>query len=227
MWSKLKAIPVVPKLVIGFMLLLVICGLSHSGAKPQTGPDFEQATYTGPEAHRSSPVRGNDRLQQTQSMLAQFQTQYAQLAQRATACMQASNMAAAQMSMQPSCVQSMPQWAAQSAYLETEIYRLQTGDTQTPMRNIVGIPESGGSSGSPSYYRPSTPDNDGGIGAVERYSRESIRGMRLYDEPDGTEHELANEPYYFRNTNSGQIVSSQLGYAPNDGAPYEQLTPQE
>jgi hypothetical protein len=40
----------------------------------------------------------------------------------------------------PPCLDYMPQWTAQAAWLETQIYRGQTGDHQTPLSCIVGIP---------------------------------------------------------------------------------------
>lgn len=247
MLAKLKAIPVVPKILIGAVLLLGVYKVSHIRHHSATNYNFEPAgpvsEDTGTTDERAgngqAPARGTSEAAMAQQELAQFQQQYAELSAKAQSCMVQMNQAAVtnanaimngQAPGEPACTQYMPQWEAQAAYLETEIYRLQTGDTHTSMRQIVGMPAgqsgSSGGSGTASYYRPSGPGNDGGIGAVENATRQGIRGNSLYYEPDGTEHELPTAPYYYRNQNSGQIFSSEQSTPPNDGSPYEQLTPQ-
>lgn len=245
MWSTLKAIPVLPKILLGSLLLLVVFGLTHRHHYQSESYNFEQYTpatahptaYHSQGAPGSTTESGSSEAELASQYLAYFKAQDAELYSKAQACMEQSNQAAYQTNMammqgqmvnnQPACVQNMAQWTAQKAYLETVIYQLQV-DPHATMAQITGIPlGQSSSSEAPSYYRPSGSDNDGGIGAVERYSRQSIRGNSLYNEPDGTQHELPTEPYYYRNQNSGQIIPSNQPNPPNDGRPYEQLTPQE
>ena len=246
--QTLKAMPIVPKVLLGSLVLMVIYGLghhrypSHQSRFDQSDPgryeSAQSAAYGSQGREGSIESRETAEAEQAKQYLAQFQAQQSQLLARANACMaqmrQASNemamaaMNGQMMNAQPPCEQYMPQWTAQEAYLETEIYRLQSGDRHSPLQQITGVQVGQpGESGASSYYHSSGPGNDGGIGAVERYDRQAIRGTSLYNEPDGTEHELPTEPYYYRNQNSGQIVASTQPNPPNDGSPYDPLTPQE
>ena len=249
MWSTLKAIPVLPKIILGSLLLLVVFGLSHRRHYNATSYNFEPSTSTvsaaeRPSAYRSQSARSSAAYEQsseadaTQSQLAQFQAEHADLSAKAQQCMAASDQARNQMNMammqgqgminnQPSCLQNMPQWFQRITFLEAAIYQLQTGDRTTSVRGIVGIPEAQSGGSEASYYRPSSPSNDGGIGAVERWDREANRETSLYNEPDGTEHELPTAPYYYRNPNSGQILPSNSPNPPNDGRYWDPMTPQE
>jgi hypothetical protein len=119
----------------------------------------------------------------------------------------------------PPCEQYMPQWTAQEAYLETEIYRLQTGDTRTSLRDITGI-QAGSRASSPSAY--GSPRRDG-TDAVDNWDRQAIRGNSLYTDENGRQQELPTRNYHFRDRASGQIIGSDQPYAPNDGRDYEQL----
>lgn len=246
MWSTLKAIPLLPKVILGSLLLLLVLGLSHRNRYQSTSYDYEPTpraterptSYRSQSVPRETREQGNSEAEQTSQALAQFQSQEAQLRAQAQDCMARSNQAAAEtriammngqmINNQPACTQYMPQWTAQEAYLETEIYRLQSGDRSSSMRDIVGIPAPRqDASNGPSYYRPSSPSNDGGIGAVERWDREVNRGTSLYNEPDGTQHELPTQSNYYRNPNSGEIIYSNQPNPPNDGRYWDRLTPQE
>jgi hypothetical protein len=236
MFKAIKAMPILPKFLLASLLLLGLHGLTHRRhAQPS---DYESghviASSDNLNPHGARP-RATDEAELAQQYLARFKSQQTQLQARAKDCMaqmqQATNQMAIaamngqMMSARPACEQYMPQWTAQEAYLETVIYQLQTGDVHSTMHQITGVQVR--QSNAPSYDRPSGDANDGGIGAVENYDRQAVRGTSLYDEEDGTEHELPTEPYYFRNRVSGQIVSSNLPDAPNDGHDYEALTPQQ
>jgi hypothetical protein len=150
---------------------------------------------------------------------------------RAAQCMAEMNAATQQMTMgamngmvvndRPVCEQYMPQWTAQEACLETEIYRLQTGDTRSSVREITGIPGPDYSSrgGPSSSYSPSNDPSD----AVDNWDRQAIRGNSLYTDETGEEHELLTRNYYFRDRASGQLVGSDQADPPNNGRDYERL----
>jgi hypothetical protein len=242
MLAAFKAIPVFAKIFLGSLLLLTVYGLSHrhhARSVDSTYSDYTPASER-PVSYREqadAAPSGPSEAEQTQQALAYYQAQQAQVQAQVAQCVQQSNQAQGQMAMsamygqmpaQVPCAAYMPQWTAQEAMLETQIYRLQSGDTRSSMRDIVGIPapQYGGAS-EPSYYRPSTPENDGGIGAVERADRQGIRGTSIYAEEDGTEHELPTQPYYFRDRSSGRMVPSNVPTPPNDGRDYDPVTAQE
>jgi len=241
MWSTLKAMPVVPKILIGLLVLGgigKICSLgSHSSYQSNYAPSSyhagsdssEESNYRNTDSTNSRRVSTDSTA--TNGELGQFESQQSQLMKQVYACEGQMNQAMARTAQgamygqmpggnQPPCAQYMAQWTAQEAYLETEIYRLKTGDRNSTMRNIVGIPSS---AGTPSSNYSSTDD---GTAAVERYSRESIRGNSYYDSPNQEpgDRERPNATYYYRNTVSGAVTPSDSPYAPNDGNDYEQMT---
>lgn len=242
MWSRFKAIPVVPKIILGCLLLLGIYGIAHPKPPRPVDPYFQEV---GPapmdlgedRAQRDSPANGRQAADGTGAkaqLLAQFKAQHAQIMASANNCIvqmqQAMNQTAAaavngaMYSGQPACQQNMAQWTAQAAYLETEIYKLEGGDPHASVREVSGIPESSSTPSHSSAYGSSSSD---GTEAVERATREGIRGHSLYNDEDGREYELDTRPYYFRDRASGRLVGSDQPYAPNDGRDYEQLTPRE
>lgn len=240
MYKALKDMPALPKIFLGCLLLLVIYALGHRRQPHPTAfedsPDEPVSTQgDNRPAHRPAASHSTSEAEQAREYLAHFKQQQAQVQARAQECMaemqQASNQMAAaamngqMMSGQPACEAQMPALTAQEAYLETVIYQLQTGDVHSTMQQITGVQV--GQTSAPSYYRPSGPGNDGGIGAVENYDRQAIRGTSIYHEEDGTEHELQTEPYYFRNRETGQFVPSNQPDPPNDGQDYEPLSPQQ
>jgi hypothetical protein len=242
MWTKLKALPVLPKILLSFVVVMVLYGIGHS----HHARTFDTSSFDESTADRSSrsqdggeQVRGEQTggerqevSDQRSQLLAQFQAQHAQVMAEANQCMaqlQETSNQNAQAAMNgmafsagPACQQNMAQWTAQAAYLETEIYKLQGGDQNASVRQVSGI---AADSGTPSsYYRP---DADDGTAAVERTTREGIRGHSLYTDEDGKQYELDTQPYYYRNRTSGQLVGSEQPNPPNDGRDYEQMTPQE
>jgi hypothetical protein len=236
MFKTIKAMPALPKIILGSLLLLGLYGLTHR--RHVQSSDFENghvvASSDDLNPHGARP-RATDEAELAQQYLARFKSQQAQVQARAKDCMEQMQQATNQMAIaamngqmmnaRPACEASMPQWTAQEAYLETVIYQLQTGDVHSTMQQITGVQV--GQSNSRSYDRSSGAGDDGGIGAVENYDRQAIRGTSLYDEEDGTQHELPTESYYFRDRASGHIISSSLPDPPNDGRDYEALTPQQ
>jgi hypothetical protein len=123
----------------------------------------------------------------------------------------------------PQCEQSMPQWIAQESYLETEIYRIQTGDHSSSVCQVTGIQGEACNTGAGASSRGSSDD---GTGAVENWDRQAIRGTSIYTDEDGEQHELPTEPYYFRDRSTGKYIGSTSPNPPNDGRDYEVLTGQ-
>ncbi len=160
MWTKIKALPVLPKMLIVFFILVLAYGALHR--KPAyhnrevnwnaTPNDSDSGEYER-AARRARPSESNARSQ----MLANYQAQQAQLMARAQNCEQQMNEATRQQAMaamngqmynvRPACEAAMPQMIAQEAFLETEIYKLQGGDPNATVRDVSGIapPQYGGS----------------------------------------------------------------------------------
>jgi len=228
MWQKLKALPPIAKVVIGLFVIAVLYGAARRPPNPTHNYGEYPPTPRPGEEHAS---QGSDDDQKAQ-LLARYQAQHAQLVAMAQQCQvqmqEAMNQqAAAAMNGQmytgrPACEQQMPQLVSQMALLETEIYRLQTGDTHSSVREITHIaapdlrssPSSGGGG------------DDGGLHAVDNYDRQAIRGTSMYSDESGEEHELPTATYYYRDRSSGQFVPSESPDPPNDGRDYERLTAQ-
>lgn len=236
MWSTLKALPLLPKILIGVFavgILYNVATASHgNGSQGDSSNSYTDrsgsASYASENSGRQSGRRG---ASDSSSQIAQFQAQHDQLSAQAQQCMVQINQAmqqqaAAAMNGQmynnmPPCNQNMQMWTAQMAYLETEIYRAQTGDRTSTVGQITGT-GSYGSQSSPSSYGGGSSDN--GEASVERSTREGIRGNSMYTDESGETHELPNQPYYFRDRETGQFVPSTTGNPPNDGHDYEPLT---
>jgi len=229
MWSKFKALPVVPKVLIIVLVLgtLYIVGKGsqhrpYSGSMPYASDvdgDFRQASSES----RSGGSANQQALAQFQAEQAQLQGQVAQCEQQMTAA--TNQQAAAAMNGQfynrrPACEAQMPAYIARESYLETEIYRLQTGDTHSSMTDITGVQV--GRRGDTPSYRGGSSD---GTGAVEDWDRGAIRGNSMYQDEDGQQHELATQDYYYRDRSSGQIIGSNQSEPPNDGRDYERFQP--
>lgn len=242
MWSTIKAMPVLPKILIGCLLLVLIAKAAQGRRTPH--PIYDGPTpvpeRSGWESNqgRSDEGRGNGRgiaqTDQRAQMLAQFRTQQEQLQVQVRQCMADMQQAANQMAMNAMngqmpgagapCEQAMPQWTAQEAYLETEIYRLQTGDNKTDMWGVTGVQRPQyGPSYTPSESRGSS--GDSGEQAVNRWDRQYIRGNSLYTDETGEEHELPTYKYYFRDRVSGQMIGSDSSDVPNNGRDYEVIEP--
>lgn len=223
MWSTLKAMPVVPKVLIACLLMggLYAAGHSHRSGFSSSSPFTGASDRTGSGAGDQSAA------------LAQFQSQQAQLMAQVNQCEAQMTEATNRMrdaaiqgqfyNARPQCEQSMPQWIAQESYLETEIYRIQTGDRSSSVCQVTGIQ---GEACNPSAGRAGGrgSSTDDGTGAVENWDRAHMRETTIYTDESGEEHELATRPYYFRDKSSGQFIGSDSPNPPNDGRDYEVLT---
>ena len=232
MWSALKSMPAWAKVLLVILVLGVIFkanNVPNPVGNDDHGSNFaplgSQSLYRNGE--QSAPDAG-----QNQGQLQSLQAQYSQVQSQAYQCKLQSDQTAQQQQyniMQgnytvlppPPCAQNFPQWTATMAQLEKEIYVLQTGNTGAQVRDFV--PGLGNSSSSPSYYSPS----DDGTNAVERYSRQGIRGNTRYTDQNGDQYEEPTNNYYFRDRASGAIVGSDLPNPPDYNHDYEQLTPEQ
>jgi hypothetical protein len=232
MWSTLKALPLLPKVLLGLLAVGVIYNAATSHHSPSRGSyaPTSDSDRGGSGSYTSDQESGSA---DSSSQVAQFQAQHDELSAKAQQCMAQINQAMQQQaaaamqgqmySQMPPCNQNMQAWTAQMAYLETEIYRAQTGDHSSTVGQITGT-GSYGSQSSPSGYRGGGLGSDDGTAAVERSTREGIRGNSMYTDESGETHELPSQPYYFRDKETGQFVPSTTGNAPNDGHDYEPLT---
>jgi hypothetical protein len=230
MWASLKTLPLMAKLGIAFMLVvgLYVIGLADRPSHARGG--YTPASYHGDSGGQfGGDSNGSNDSNDQSRALGQFKAQQQQLMAQVYQCEAQMNQATQQMAQaamnggmvnnRPQCEQYMPQWTAQEAYLETEIYRIQTGDHKSTVRQITGIT-------GPTNSAPSAGGDDG-TGAVENWDRQAIRGNSLYTDESGQTHELPTRPYYFRDRSSGQIIGSDSPNAPNDGRDYEQFTGQD
>ncbi len=235
MWKAIKAWPVWLKVAVG---VLILGGIYRLGTLPNHDRNFggsgaeseeRQAGVTADGSIGSQPERSPE--DGGQQRLAQFQAQQSQLMAQVYQCEQEMTRATQQMAQaamngmmannRPQCEQFMPQWTAQEAYLETEIYRIKTGDTHSTVREITGIAADAGG-GSRTEGSGGARSGDG-TGAVEDWDRGAIRGTSLYVDESGESHELATRPYYFRDRSSGQMIGSDQPTPPNNGRDYEEL----
>ena len=179
------------------------------------------ASYNGLS---QGPGQGSQQLAEFKAQQQQIQAQVQQCEQQMT---QATNqMAAAAMqggmyNSRPQCEGMMPQWVSQEAYVETEIYRLQTGDRKSSLRQVTGIapPDySGGDSGNGGRS-----NSDRALDAADRWDRGANRGTSMYTDESGEQHELATRNYYFRDRATGQMVGSDSPNPPNNQQDFEQF----
>ena len=222
MWSTLKALPVVPKILIAILLVAGLYSAAHSQRRGYSGSSsISEASYRSGSGDQSAA-------------LAQFQSQQAQLLVQVRQCQAQMTEATNRMrdaaiqggfyNARPQCEQNMPQWIALESYLETEIYRIQTGDHSSSVCQVTGIQGQACNTGAGTSS--SRGSSDDGTGAVENWDRQAMRGNSIYTDEDGEQHELPTQPYYFRDRSSGQYIGSTSPNPPNDGRDYEALTGQ-
>jgi cell division protein FtsB len=247
MWTAFKKMPILVRIFIVVVTLVVLVrigtlgrGNHHSQYHPYSSANDENTSYTGgssDEGRANNEGQADDRDQTgnresndsgAAQQLAQYESQQQQLMSRVYACeqqmQQASNAMAraamnGQMAPPAQCQQYMPQWTAQEAFLETQIYRLKSGDYSSSLSTVTGIPIG---QQQPSASRPARSSD--GTEAVENWDRQAIRGNSLYDDESGQTHELQTQSYYFRDRSSGRVIASDSPNPPNDGHDYEQLT---
>jgi hypothetical protein len=216
--------PIVPKILIAFLLVGGLYSAAHSQRR-----GFSESSSTTEASYRS----GSGSSDQS-AALAQFQGQQAQLMAKVNQCEAQMNEATNRMrqavlqggfyNARPQCEQYMPQWIAQESYLETEIYRIQTGDHSSSVCQVTGIQGEACNTGTGASRGGA--GSDDGTGAVENWDRQAMRGNSIYTDEDGEQHELPTQPYYFRDRSSGQYIGSTSPNPPNDGRDYEALTGQ-
>jgi hypothetical protein len=232
MWATLKALPIVPKILLGCLAVGIVSQVAVLARGH--GSEFGSRSYsaqTSPasydEPSNTDGVRNTDG--DASQALAQFKAQQSQLMAQVYQCEAQMNEATNRMrdaaiqgqfyNARPQCEQYMPQWTAQEAYLETEIYRIQTGDKRSTVREITGVTGPTGTSGGSS--------SGDGTDAVDRWNRQANRGNTMYTDESGQQHELPTRAYYFRDRSSGQIIGSDSPNPPNDGRDYEQFTSED
>lgn len=223
MWSTLKAMPIVPKVLIACVLAGGLYSAAHS----------QRSGYAGSSSIAEASYQSRSGAGDQSAALAQFQSQQAQLLVQVRQCQAQMTEATNRMrdaaiqgqfyNARPQCEQYMPQWIAQESYLETEIYRIQTGDHSSSVCQVTGIQGEACNTGAGASSRGSSDD---GTGAVENWDRQAIRGNSIYTDEDGEQHELPTEPYYFRDRSTGKYIGSDSPNPPNDGRDYEVLTGQ-
>jgi hypothetical protein len=239
MFQSIQKVPLILRI---FIVLVVLGGIGklvnssdHSSSRYESSnirevSDSEPGNDLGSET-RSEPGRaGADSARQQQ--LQQWLAKQAQLISLMNQCkaemtrvtqemQQAAMSGSGMMPAPPACEQNMPYWISQEALAETEIHRLQTGDTHSDVYDVSGIQRP--STSSPASH--SSGSSDDGTAAVDNWDRAAIRGTTIYRSEDGTERELPTRDYYYRNRASGEIISSTQAEPPNDGRDYEQLQP--
>ena len=251
MWEKLKALPIAIKVIIGlfvamigFSVVMSMIGLvflaihySHDPQPPQN--QEEQVVYPNgynPQREVNPTTTGNGDGRGGQ--LANYESQMAKLQASMMACKEQEervmqqrqqalmNSAGASMgnAMEPACFQNWNQQIIQGALLQTYISRLQTGNMNLTvcqanpgLRGCEGVQIASGAGGSSSGG-----DSDEG----GRYSRQAIRGNTIYTDEEGGTHELPTAPYYFKDKQTGEFVSSQFPTPPNNTHTYESMTPE-
>jgi hypothetical protein len=139
MWSTFNALPVLPKFLLVCLVLGLIYKMTDSGRGGNSGSPVPSLVG---EQGKNIPDGTS------QALLAKYQPEQSQLVAVMAECkeqisqnLQKMAIASANGTMVAPCPseQDMPQWIAREAFLEGQIYRLQTGDTQTALRKIVGI----------------------------------------------------------------------------------------
>src|ERR1022692_2134167 len=140
--------PLLPKIIVG-VLVLAAFGKIISMHKHPSGDRSFNTEQEGEGNVRPRTYRPASTSNGSSQRLAQFQAQQRQLQGRMMQCkalmdqaMQQQAMAAVQGQMvnnQPPCEQWMPVWVAQEAVVETNIYRIQTGNYNATVLEVTGI----------------------------------------------------------------------------------------
>jgi hypothetical protein len=238
MWANLKAMPLFAKIVLGCLLPLFIYVATRPEPKPSDqsamssgagpgGGSFGQHAQAGRGSEEEQRARVLEQLEaQDQEYLQAFQSCQAEVTRKQNQTAAALMNGGTPMMGELPCEEQMRRLAAQVALVETEIYRLKSGDWRSTLREIQGIPGPGSSGGSASSYdRPSGASSDG-TEPVDNWDRGAIRGTSLYRDENGEEKELPTAPYYYHDRETGQYVPSESPYPPNNGHNYERMTPE-
>ena len=162
MWPKLKAMPMFAKIVLGSIFVLFVYVTTRSEPKPLEQSEVVPGAVRGGSSFEQNARGGGDRTaneeEQRDQLLRQLEAQDQQLIGTFQQCQaevtQQQNQTAAMlmnggtsMMGELPCQRQMEQIAAQVAFVETEIYRLKSGDWRSTLFQIQGIPQPALSSG--------------------------------------------------------------------------------
>lgn len=225
MWAKIKALPLRVK-IIALVVFFGLGGIYKNFIDAPSSRGSYQPSYTatssassaGSAAPTISSSPGQASSEDSSQLLAKLQARLNLLQNQNAQC----TAQIAQMNpwnyAPPSCEAQMQANTAVIAQLQAGIYRLQTGANV----NAADFGFIGGSSSSPAGGGAATSDD--GSNAVNRYSREGILGQSKYTDSNGNEYQLANQPYYYKDRASGNIVGSDYSQPPDNQHDWEQLT---
>jgi len=237
MWTKIKALPTWAKIVISCFVVLFIYGAANR--------------HPGYDDHNFGPTPSPIGESAKRELLEKLKARDAQLMERYQRCQAEINQYMREGAADPpACQQTQQQVLSQALEAEIQFYRVNTGDTQSSVREIIaretGQAGSGGAGGyyapagggaasyfSPSggqYYTPSsdsgssTNTNDGGLAAVEKWDRNVIRENEMYTDQYGEQHELPSAPNYYQNNVTGEYVATPTEAPPDNQNSYTPLT---
>jgi hypothetical protein len=246
MWEKLKGLPLFVKVIIGFFVGINAIGLVFMAIAPSPNPNpnpnpqppenpGQQVAYPNgndPQGEVNPPNTNNGRGREEASgddksqLIARYKAQMAQIWSQTQQCYQES-LREIPMLTQPQCVQNYSQWSIQAGMLQTYITRLETGNPNITFcqannypRGCEGVQIASGSGSS------SSSGGSGGSSDDGNYDMQAIRGHTKYTDADGDVQELPTAPYYFKDKQTGEFVSSQYPTPPNNTHTYEQMYPE-
>lgn len=236
--AGLKNMPVLPKILAALLVFWVVYKIGATrhateGSSSYTPSPVEERRTGGSDEGRQAAAQSGG----SSRALAQYEGQLSQLMAQVNRCVQETNAFLGQQAQaaangqfltnEPVCNQYMPQWTAQAAVLVTYITRIKTGnmhltvcEANAGLRGCEGLEAS-----APPSASPSEPSDDG-TEAVERTTRQGIRGSTIYTDGAGEQHELPTREYYYRDRASGQLVGSDSPNPPDNVHDYEQLQPE-
>lgn len=199
MWKRFKALPKWAKIVISCVVVLFIYGATHRKPEPGPGSNVDDETKRQMlEKYKAEDAQLMARYQQCQAQINQYMRQQTQAAEMGAGMIAA-----------PACQQSQQQILTQALEAEVEIYRLNTGDYHSTVKEIIArvTGQSGGGgdapAGSEGGYAPSSggyvpssggyvssgsgylPANNGAasdyISSMEANSDAALRSVDQYD----------------------------------------------
>lgn len=184
MWSRLKALPMFPKIVIACLVVLAIYGATNQRPPQPNHSSQPHGTPTNYGGNPDAVPRGQTSENNLKAqLLAKFEAQYAELVPKIKKCMEEQNQATAQMAAgamngemmmnDPPCTQYLQQWVVDASFAETQIYRLKTGDTHSTYMEINGAANHPG--GSSASHRPS-PSGDDALHSVDDWDVQANTG---------------------------------------------------
>jgi len=213
-------VPLFLKIFVGLVLLVGIGAIiSQNRHHNSYSPSYSSSTATaGGTEVRTATTRSSSGTNKAR-LLAHYQGQYNQLNSQMTQCYQQMQATIATGSAPP-CEQSMPEWTAELAVAQTNMYRIQTGDYSATVVGVTGVQVSPSASGG--LVKASEVNSDNGVGD---WDRAELHGTSMYTDGNGEEHELATANYYFRNKTTGEMVPSDTATPPDYQHDWEEMQP--